>query len=91
MIGGGTVKYFLICDFSTISCDRVKVAEILSENEISFTNHNNFCWELDVPDSFGSPFCDTVSDSIYSLFLNYLNKNSFLLVVKADEYYPNGH
>ena len=90
MIGGDIVKYFLICDFSTISCDRAKVAEILSENEISFTNHNNFCWELDVPKSFGSPFCDSDSEAIHSLFLNNLNKNSFLLVVKADEYYPNG-
>lgn len=90
MIGGVNVKYFLICDFSTISCDRAKVAEILSENEISFTNLNNFFWELDVPATFGNPFCDTCSESIHSLFLNYLNKNSFLLVVKADEYYPNG-
>lgn len=84
------MKYFLICDFSTISCDRSKVAEILSENEITFTNHNDFCWELDVPASFGSPFCDSDSESIYYLFQDYLNKNSFLLVVKSDEYYPNG-
>ena len=82
------MKYFLICDFSTILCDRTKVAEILSENEISFENHNNFCWELDVPTSFGNPFCESDSESIHSLFLDYLNRDSFFLVVKADEYYP---
>lgn len=84
------MKYFMICDFSSISCDRFKIAEILLENEISFTNINNFCWELDIPKTFGSPFCDFVAESIYSLFLPYLNKESFLLVVKADEYFPNG-
>ena len=83
------MKYFLICDFSTISCDRSKVAKILSGNEILFENRNNFCWELEVPTSFGNPFCASNSESIHDLFLNYLNKNSFLLLVKADEYYPN--
>lgn len=83
------MKYFLICDFSTISCDRAKVAEILSDNEISFTNHNNFCWELDVPKTFGNPFCESDAESIYVLFHDYLNPDSLLLVVKADEYYPN--
>lgn len=83
------MKYFLICDFATISCDTFAIAKILSDNEIQFRNINNFCWELDVSKDFGYPFCDSVAEAVQSLFVHYLNKNSFLLVVKADEYYPS--
>lgn len=82
------MKYFLIIDFSTISCDCAKVAEILAENEISFVNHNNSFWELDVPNTFGTPMLETTAENIHYLFDNYLDKDSFLLVVKADECYP---
>ena len=83
------MKYFLFCDFSTVSCERKTIAEILEKNEIEFINHNNFLWELEVPSTFGDPFCDTVADAIYCLFLNYIDRHSHLLVVKADEYSPN--
>ena len=84
------MKYFLFCDFSTISCDREKIAEMLTENDITFANINNFCWELKVPDKFGIPICDTTAESIHCLFYQYTHKNSLLLVVKANEYFPNG-
>lgn len=80
------MKYFLICDFSTLSCNRQTVANILTENEISFINHNNFCWELDVPNETGNPFTEIIAEFIRCLFLKYCDKDSFLLVVKADEY-----
>lgn len=82
------MKYFLFCDFSTMSCDRAKVAEVLSENEILFINHNNFIWELDVPNTFGVPMIDTTAENIHYLFEKYTNRDSFLLVVKADEHFP---
>lgn len=82
------MKYFIICDFATIKCDHIKMAEILSENEIEFRNHNNFCWELDIPKEFGLPFFETVAENIHYLFKAYIDRHSFLLVVKADEYYP---
>lgn len=85
------MKYFLFCDFSTISCDRARVAEILTENNISFGNHNNFCWELDVPNTFGLPMIETTAENVHYLFDNYIDCNSFLLVVKADEYYPTAN
>lgn len=84
------MKYFMICDFATITCDRAKVAEILAENEINYSNHNNFLWELDVPKTFGSPFIETIAENIHYLFHNYTDTNSFLLVVRADEYYSTG-
>lgn len=84
------MKYFLICDFSTISCDRENMAKILAENDITFANINNFCWELNVPETFGNPLCDTTAESIHCLFYQYTHKNSLLLVVKANEYFPNG-
>lgn len=82
------MKYFLICDFSTMSCDKSKVAEILSEAEIDFVNHNNFFWELDVPDTVCLPTTESTAETIHYLFHNYIDKSSFLLVVKADEHYP---
>lgn len=78
----------MFCDLGTISCDRAKVAEILSSNDIEFHNHNNYLWELDVPETVGSPFIATVSEAIHYLFNEYTNINSLLLVVKPDEYYP---
>lgn len=85
------MKYFLICDFSTISCERSEVGNILLDNGISFINHNNFFWELDVPDTFGIPFFETISENIHYLFKKYINRNSLFLVVKADEYYQNSY
>lgn len=82
------MKYFMFCDFSTISCDRSKIAEILSDNKIEFTNRNNFLWELDVPETFGSPFIENIAEAIHYLFHDYADANSVLVVVKADEYYP---
>lgn len=84
------MKYFLICNFSTIKCDRSKIAEILDENKISFSNHNDFFWALDVPTSFGSPMYADLSpaEEIHDLFHDYVDRHSFLLVVKADEYFP---
>lgn len=83
------MKYFLVCDFSTLSCDRQTVANILYSHEITFINHNNFCWELDVPDTFENPFTNNVSEDIAYLFNDYCDKNSFLLVIKAEEYCLN--
>ena len=80
------MKYFLICDFSTLSCNRAKVAEILSENEINFLNHNNFFWELNVPENFGTPFNDTVAEDIHYLFADFQKPDTLLVVVKAEEY-----
>ena len=84
------MKYFLFCDFATIKCYHSKIAKILEENEINFINHNDFFWELDVPTSFGSPmYADrTPAEEIRDLFHNCVDRNSFLLVVKADEYFP---
>ena len=82
------MKYFLLCDFSTFSCDRSKVAEILEKNEITYQNINNFVWELNVPTTFGHPFMDSTAECIHYLFNEYADRNSIILVVKADEYYP---
>lgn len=85
------MKHFLICDFSTITCDREMVAEVLTSHNIPFINHNNFCWELNIPNDFLTPFSDSESEELYALLVKYCKKDSLLLIVKADEYCSHPH
>lgn len=85
------MKYFLICDFSTINCDRVQFSEILEENNIEFSNRNNFCWELDIPNDFQTPFCDNTSEQLINLFSKYLTQASQIMAIKCDEFYEYSH
>lgn len=86
-------NYFLLIDFATISCSREDVAKLLTEWGISFYNQNDYVMYLTVPDNFArTPFdTDCNERDIYELFTEYLSYNSFLLVVKADEYYPTAN
>lgn len=84
------MKYIICCDFASMECSQFQFAEKLSEFTSSFTNLNNFTWELEIEELDFIPFnSDDICESIYVMLLDFLTPDSFFMVFKASESFSN--